>query len=520
MKCLFLNTHKYKTVLNIKRLFDLKLFFITRSKSLFLFVLLAATLTAKSAKPSIQYNEEIRACYELITQLQLDAASLKILQLKKSQPTNLAIIHLENYIDFFVLFISESDVEYEKRIENKDERLKKLDANKLTDPYFNFIKAEILLHWALIHTKYDKKIKAGNEIYDAYKLLEYNKKQYPNFIENNKSLSVIHILAESVPKWVRKLVGVQGSSQLGSTEIKMIADYSLKNKKHFFREEVAAIYSYVLYYQLNRKKEAINVYDNFKLDISDSPLLTFLKSSIYLRNGENENCLKTLNNLKIQNGSYPFYYLDFMKGRSLLFKQDVTANKYLLSFIQNFKGRHFVKEAYQKLAWYELSIRNDVEGYKSNIALCKTKGSELVDEDKQALKEAKFNKIPDGTLLKARLLFDGGYYVKVLELLTKNENTLAKNASHKIEFNYRMGRVLQSLKRYQEAIHYLKVAMKNTESSNYFVANAALQLGLIYEELNDKPSARIYFQKCLEMNPSEYKNSIHQKAKSGWIRVN
>lgn len=490
-----------------------------KSKSLFLLLILFINCHLFSAKATIDYNSDVRQCYELLTKLQLEDASKKITQLKKSQPTNLAILHLENYVDFFTLFITENDAEYAKRINNKNARLEKLDANFVADPYYNFIKAEILLHWALVHTKFDKKIKAGNEIYEAYKLLEANKKLYPNFIDNNKSLSVIHILAESVPKWVRKLIGVKGSSTLGSNEIKLIADYSIKNKNHFFREEVAAIYSYVLYYQLNKKKEAVNTFEQFGIDITDSPLLTFLKASIYLRNGENENCLSTLNALKSSANSLPFYYLDFMKGRSLLFKQDVTANRYLNSFINNFKGKHFIKEAYQKLAWYELTINNNENAYRDNLNNCKQKGFELVDEDKQALKEAKANVVPNVTLLKSRVLFDGGYYQKVFDLLTKNEKQLVNNSIYKIEFNYRKGRVLQSLKKYKDAIPYLKTAVKNSANSSYFGANSSLQLGLIFEELGDKKSAKIYYEKCLEMNPSEYKNSIHQKAKSGLIRV-
>ena len=78
---------------------------------------------------------------------------------------------------------------------------------------------------------------------------------------------------------------------------------------------------------------------------------------------------------------------------------------------------------------------------------------------------------------------------------------------------------MQSLKKYNDAIPYLKTAVKNSANSSYFGANSSLQLGLIFEELGDKKSAKIYYEKCLEMNPSEYKNSIHQKAKSGLIRV-
>lgn len=494
--------------------------FYYNSKSIAFFIVFILCQSFVHATPYAEYNAEIRKCYDLIIHLKIDEANHKIKTLKSTQADNLALVHMQNYLDFFVLFITENKTEYQQRLPNKNKRLDLLDDITLQDPHLAFIKAEILLQWALIHLKFDDKLKAGSSVYDAYNLLESNKKKYPNFIDNNKSLSIIHALAESVPSWVRKIMGVNGSIALGKVEIEKLASYALNDENYFFREEVATIYSYILFYQLNQKSKAISELEKFNLGHQNNPLIAFLKSSMYLRNGDNEQCLKVLNEYRPSANQLPFYYLDFMIGRSLLYKQNKDAINHLNKFVNGFKGQHFIKEAYQKLAWYELTINDDLLKYKYYMSLCLSKGNQLVDEDKQAYKEAKSNKTPNAALLRARILYDGGYYSKSQQVLIKNAESLQDQSSTQIEFSYRMGRVLQALKNYPDAILYFKNTLGlDPACKDYFTASASLQLGFIYEDQKQMKSAKYYYEKCLSMDPPEYKNSIHQKAKSGLQRL-
>lgn len=494
--------------------------FYYQSKSIAFFFFLFFCQFLVHATPYADYNTEIHNCYNLIINLKTEEASQKIIELKLSQPDNIAIIHMQNYLDFFVLFITENRKEYDLRSPNKNKRIDFLEKIKIKDPYLDFIKAEILLQWTLIHLKFDDKLKAGSSVYDAYNYLERNKATYPDFIENYKSLSIIHAIAASVPAWVRKIIGVNGSIALGKAEIDKLAVYAFKNKNYFFREEVATINSYILFYQLNEKSKAIDELEKFKLEHKTNPLLAFLKASMYLRNGDNDQCLKILNEHKSSSNQLPFYYLDFMKGKSLLYKQSPDAIQHLNIFVNNFKGQHFIKEAYQKLAWYELSINNDLVKYKYYMSLCLSKGSQLVDEDKQAYKEAKSTKTPNSVLLKARILSDGGYASKAEQVLIKNAENLQDQLYTQLEFNYRMGRIMQTLKNFPDAILYFKNTLGlDPKNKDYFTASASLQLGFIYEDQRQYKSAKYYYGKCLSMDPPDYKNSIHQKAKSGLQRI-
>ena len=61
-----------------------------------------------------------------------------------------------------------------------------------------------------------------------------------------------------------------------------------------------------------------------------------------------------------------------------------------------------------------------------------------MDEDNQALSESKSNTVPNITLLKARLLFDGGYYQKALNIMIeKNPSDFCKTTKDYLEYTYR-----------------------------------------------------------------------------------
>lgn len=472
------------------------------------------------AVPRIVYSAEVNACYQNIIHLRIKEAEQQLAALKASDKDNLALLHLENYIDFFQLFITEDLSEYKLRLPGKDRRMSVLEEANLQDPHLDFIKAEILLQWALIQIKFDDKIAAGKAVYKAYQLLESNQKKYPSFKENNKSLSILHVLAESVPKWVRKLIGVKGSIHQGKIEIESLAQYALSQKKYMYKDEVAAIYTYILFYQFNDREGALNQLKKFDLDHTQHPLIAFLKASIYQRAGKNDDCLEVLNTLSLSGNQLPFHYLEFMKGKAYLNKQDARAKSHLLAFVKKFTGQHFIKEAYQKLAWYEMSMNNDVSLYKFYMAEAQRKGKALVDEDKQAEKEALAGKPPVPFLLKSRLYYDGGYYQDSYNVLKKNEKTLLQHGEYVLEYYYRLGRVHQARNEVKQAISCLKNTILRGEKSNsYYAASAALQLGLIFEADAQWKVAHFYFQKCLSIDASEYKNSLHQKAKSGVQRV-
>jgi hypothetical protein len=465
----------------------------------------------------LKMTDGLEAAYEDITSLRMESGKQKMLQVRLKEPQNVMTYYIENYIDFFTLFIQEDPQLYKKLLPNRNIRLQKIKSGNASSPYYLFCQAEIILQWATIKLKFDDKIGAAKDVYDAYKLLEENKEMFPDFIENNKSLSIIHALAESVPSWVRKIMGIQGSVALGTKEIAKLAE-KVATKDHMFKNEIVAIYSYILFYSNNKREEAYLLYDKYQLNHKSSPLIAFLKATMAHKTGRNEDAIRILEERPKTAAHIPFYYLDFIYGKYKLYRLDQDADVYINIFLKHFKGRHYIKEAYQKLAWYHLVVRNDAKSYQKNMILCQSKGNKLIDEDIQAEKDATSKSLPDQILLKARMLYDGGYYAKAQKLLVLNAKKYSGTV-HDGEYYYRFGRVLDGLKNYKEALEYYEATMVKADPEKYYGCSAALYAGLISEEQKNYKKARSYFQKCLDANPAGYSSSLHQKAKSGIDRL-
>ncbi len=177
-----------------------------------------------------------------------------------------------------------------------------------------------------------------------------------------------------------------------------------------------------------------------------------------------------------------------------------------------------MKEAYQKLAWYWL-LQGNVDKYHDYMTKVSLYGDDYTDGDKQATDEARSGEIPNPCLLKARLLFDGGYYNFADSVLNRYDCQM-HSGRDEIEFPYRKGRIAHAMGEYDLAISWYDQAMElGREQAYYFAANAALQAGNILESQENFELAEIYFKKCLKMPTKEYKTSINQKARAGLNRL-
>lgn len=489
-----------------------------RREGFFFFIITIFFNPCYAQKSHFTYNQDIQEIYTLITDLRLDEAKTAISSLAVKEKNNLAVIHMANYIDFFTLFVTENKKLYAELAKNEGIRLNQIKTKASpADPYTKFVSAEIKLQWALVKLKFNERISAATNIYDAYHLLDQNDKDHPTFIHNNKSLSILFALAESVPAWLRKIIKVKGSVSLAKKKMEELHQHAQGND-YFFRDEVLVAYAYILHYQLNDKDKAWSIIQNGNLNHMTSPMKAFIKSTYALKNGKNDLALKFAKEAPRNKNYLPFYYLDFIVGKCYLQQLNPEATSYFKKYIAGFNGLHYIKESYQKLAWSSLIFEHSPKQYTGYMSFVKQKGSMITDEDIQAFNEAEKAKIPDITLLKARLLFDGGYYNKAHKLLTDNKK-IEKSQDLKLEYQYRMGRILQNIDQKAEAISFYSQAASNSNTTSYMVANSLLNMGIIYESMNNKSQALKYYNKCLISEPDEYKNSIHQKARSGVSRV-
>jgi hypothetical protein len=260
--------------------------------------------------------------------------------------------------------------------------------------------------------------------------------------------------------------------------------------------------------------------DDIGSEYSDSYLLNFAAARLSHALGNNALCIRVLENRPTDQGKYPFHYLDYLQAISYLYSLDYERSEmYFNRFLKNFKGNNYIKSAYQKLSWIAfLQQKSDEEmGYLKKIKL---EGKAYIDEDKVAFKEAEKNHINSPILLRARLLYDGGYYEKALLELNSIIN-LSDYSLFFDEYYYRLARIQSKLNYMDEQViaKYQKSFDLGKKSTNYYAPMSALQIGLIYEKKNDTKKAIIYFEKCLSISNFDYERGIHQKAKSGLNRA-
>jgi tetratricopeptide (TPR) repeat protein len=142
------------------------------------------------------------------------------------------------------------------------------------------------------------------------------------------------------------------------------------------------------------------------------------------------------------------------------------------------------------------------------------------EQDQVALFEQQSQQKPLVPLLKARLLFDGGYYTESMEELTSLKTENLFNSIYQLEYYYRLARNYEKQENFTRAIYlFNKVIIDGSSIANYYAANAALNAGNICEQLFNKKQAQFYYKKCLSLSPNQYKESIHQKAKIGLERI-
>jgi predicted negative regulator of RcsB-dependent stress response len=468
-----------------------------------------------------EYTYLARNAYEKAISLQFSEAEALVEQIKVHDPDNLIIYHIENYIDCLSLFITEDKEAFLRLKARKKERLAKVELGDPSSPYYLYIQADIRLQWALVRLKFEEYLGTFTDVSKAYKLLQKNEEAFPGFMPNKKDLGLLHALVGTIPdsyKWgVKLLSGLDGTIAEGRQEISDVLQYARHNE-FLFEEETLVIYSFLLLHLANEPEQAWQILQK-RLFPQKNLLHCFVMSNIAMRTGRNDEAIDLLQHRPQGAAYFPFPFTDYMLGISKLRRLDQDAHQYLLRFLKDYEGENFIKDTYQKLAWHAL-INGSELGYLQYMSKCEREGKTVTGDDISALNEAKANYVPTSQLVKARLLFDGGYFKQALGTLEQVDYEELDNEKEKLEFLYRKGRILDGLKKYDQAIFYYSLTIQEGRPlPYYFACNAALKAGIIYENRKIFHKAEEFYNDCLTMFPQEHQNSLHHQAKAGLGRM-
>ncbi|HRI42160.1 MAG: tetratricopeptide repeat protein [Bacteroidota bacterium] len=481
-------------------------------------------LTGFSARANFEFNEKVSEAYTSIIRLRLDQGQQLLRDEKFRHPGNRIVILYENYIDFLKAFISENEIAFLELKKRSTQRLKQLDESSSGEqsPWYLYAKAEIIVQEALLRVKFREHVTAANQMRKAWKLIERNEALYPTFVLNRKLSGFLHTVVGAVPKeyhWLVDLAGMEGTIPQGVEELNTLLRMLQGSELEPYREEIFFYLGNIRlsFYSGNDPDEGLlSQLDPY---VFWSPLLRYSTVSIRMRAGRNDDALQLLTRHYPDTFTYAFPFLTYKRGLARLRKLDLGAESDFRAFLNQYKGMNYVRAAWQKLAWIQL-LKGDPDGYRQVIQTCRTTGDQLVDEDKEAFSEALGGDPPNKLLLRARLLFDGGYYDEAQDVIAGKPIDSFPRYRDQLEVTYRLARILQRQGQEAKAIEYYETTLKNGSSARYyFAANSALSLGNLYEEKGDLQRALTYYQRCLALDHHEYQNSIDQKAQAGLDRI-
>ncbi|WP_299568523.1 tetratricopeptide repeat protein [uncultured Pedobacter sp.] len=485
-------------------------------------ILLLLILLPFGASANFDFNANCIKAYQNIFELKLGTAKALIAAEKKARPQNSIVPLLENYVDYFYLLTTESKSEFERLEQNKSQRLAQISNDDKNSPYYLYAQAEINLQWALIRGRYGAYFAASKEINKANSLLKDNQKKFPSFHLNHKGLGLINVVIGSLPDGFMKSAlatfGVKGDVQTGLNQLDNLAENLPKSTYEPFYEEVVFYYAYILS-DVAKSPQAYAKTMKYTNRINDSSLLkTYMQAYVCARNGKSEQAIDLLENRPRSNVYQPFPYLDYLLGVVRLNKLDLKASSNFDQFLQSNRGVNYIKDTYLHLAWVSL-LKGDSADYGAYIGKVKASGATYADKDKQALNEAN-SPTPNLVLLKARLLYDGGYLSKAMEVLTGSKADDFKTVKDKTEYAYRLARVNDDLGKDELALgHYQAAYQLGKNQKYYFAAKSAVLMGCIYEKKKNFAKAKAYFNLAMSLKDHEYQNSIENEAKQGLKRV-
>ncbi len=465
-------------------------------------------------------NEKL--AYEKALSLRFDESRGLLAQLKKDEPENLMTDFVEDYVDFLTVFLTEDKAEFERLEANRSRRLERFENGDASSPYFLYAQAAVTLHWAILRGKFERYLSAVRDVKSAYAMLEKNQKLHPDFVANRLPLGIMQTFVGTIPddyRWaVKMLAGMDGTIPSGLAEVEKVVEHGRKNAGFVFKNEALVAYSFLMLHLGNDSEKAWKTIKNSGFRAENSPLEAFSIANIALRTGRTDEAIRCLEKCPMGGPFFYFHYRNFMLGLAKLYRLDADANVGLEAFVQNFGGRYYVKEAYQKLAWHRL-ISGDIDGYHRHIESVKTRGGSKLESDKAAKREAEKGIAPDPNLLRARLLFDGGYHQKAYDFLAPKADWFP-DPRRGLEWRYRMGIICHALKKWDEsALFYQRTIDEGAGQPFYFACNAALQMGLLFEEQRKWAEARAAFKRCLALDSPEFSDAIHAKAKAGLGRI-
>lgn len=473
-----------------------------------------------AASYKYEYSANCSTAYAHYMSLHLREGRAAINDEVRTNPYNLMATYIADYEDCTLLMLNVDPLEYEQRKEHFDERIALLEKGEKSSPWYRFCIAGVYLHWAIVHLQFGEQLKATMKFRKSFALIKENQELHPGFEYNSIFTGLQEAVVGSLPgnyKWIASVFGMKGNAKKGTDLLSNFINAHSVNQPLY--AETVLFNIYTRFYLLRQQEEMWNFINSSRFVSTGNLLNTYVKANIGLDYRKADEVIQALSAASSDNVYYNYPFFEYQAGIALLSKNDTACIAHFRQYIRNCKSGNYIKDSWQKTGYaYYLA------GNMPQASYCREqaglRGQAKLDADKQAEKFADNNEWPSRQLLSARLYIDGGYYSKAQAMLSSIDPATLTKPADKAEYYFRQGRVYHESGNNTKAIEFYKYTIQIAKDRHeQFAARAALQAGLVYEHLGQKDNAISMYNKCLDMPPHDFQNSIDQQAKAGINRI-
>ena len=421
---------------------------------------------------------------------------------RRRDPNNYLILYLQHYNDAIRLIITDDESLYEPFRENHEKRREIMDEAPEGTPYYHWLEAEMLFQLGLAQIKYGTKISGASKVYSSYKLIRENEKLYPRFLEDDRLVATFDMAFANIPpvlRWAAWMIGISGDMERGFEKME---SYHREALRHPGLADESIFYMILAYKIRWEEDEGWRFIQSLDEEYYNITLTGFFYANLAMFSGRNDDALQILMNLRERSPEIPFYAMDYIQGRCYLNKLDPGAGACLERFIGEAPVQDYKKDACNRLSWHYL-LNGDTERYEHYRSKVATIGADLRDRDREAIAESRTGYRPNVRLLKARLLFDGGYNEPAWDQVNGVEREELDFLPYALEYHYRRGRLFYRSDELPESIAEMEWVIRHGSDQPYtFATRAALHLGQVYEEQGETEKAAEYYALCIDLYDS------------------
>ncbi|MBN2215571.1 MAG: tetratricopeptide repeat-containing protein [Bacteroidales bacterium] len=469
-----------------------------------------------SAQQPQDYNH---LAFQNILSLRFDEASLNIGKSKEINPENPCSVFLENLQDFLRCVIDGDDASYQEYKATNAKRTGMLNSH--AGNVALYYKAEMNFHSFLLAMYHQENLYALRKLILAWNQLNHFLKQADNPAEGRKLRGMMLVVFSAIPdeiEWMSSLAGIRSNFDEGITMLEKNLQTHKPGSPEFI--ESVIIITYLKNIIKQDYQASFNRLGKLPAEYLENPLYRLIYIISASKSRHNDEVIRIAQTYHQDPHEHHVCYFDYLYGSALLNRMDRNAEIALQKYVECTLSDIYLKSAYRKLAWNYL-IHSDTSSFERFRKLVLETGSQVADVDRQAYHECALPGIPNTDLLKARLLFDGGYYRQAKSLLLKKATREGlQNAYQQTEYAYRLARIYHQNNETGKAARLYRFTFENgMKHPVYYAACSALQLGNIYEQLGDFRKAKSYYLKVLRTSEKSYGYRFRHSAREGIRRL-